>query len=223
MPGVWSTPNRPRRARALGVDELADVVGLGEGEDAAAHHPRGLRGHSHHRVAEQVPVARVDPGGGVVVACDRRDARTCSSTWPCGDEHADRLEPVLRARPRRHPRWRPCRGRYHALAACRRRHDVAVRAPRTRGKAGDQHRPRYRAQGMGCTGPRRERRDGRAMARRRSEGRLDALSRRERADQRRPSAARGRGRPVSPLLQVTASHRLQADGRSPTCLTTMTQ
>ena len=121
------------------VRQLAHVVGLGPRVVAAEQHLGGLGAHPGHRVAEQVAVAGVDPGGRVVGAGDRRDAPHVVDV-PVGDEHADGLEAVLA-----HHLGDAVGGVLagiddHALAAGTRRHDVAVGPPGSGGEASDEHR-----------------------------------------------------------------------------------
>ena len=140
VPGRVVDDERQARELELGeVGQLAYVVGLGPGVVAAEQHLGRLAAHPGHRVAQQVAVAGVDPGGRVVRARDRRHAPHVVDV-PVGDQHAHRLEPVLT------DDLLDALGRVlarvddHALGTGTRGHDVAVGPPGSGGEASDEHR-----------------------------------------------------------------------------------
>src|SRR5206468_2656137 len=107
-----------------------DVVGLGEGVVAAEQHPRRLRADSGHRVTQQVPVVRVDPGGRVVRPADRQYGEHVVDVT-VGQQDADWLQFVLANH------LLDARGRVlsrvddEAFRALAGGDDVAVRTPRS--------------------------------------------------------------------------------------------
>src|SRR3954447_19427201 len=122
----------------LPVGELGNVVGLGELVAAAEQHAGRLAGHPGHRIGQKVPVVRVDPGGGVVGARDRRHTPHVVDVT-VGDQDRHRLEPVLADHLGDAVRRVLAGIDDHALSTGTGGDDVAVRPPRTGGETCDEH------------------------------------------------------------------------------------
>jgi hypothetical protein len=136
-----------RELEALAVLEFLDVVRFGELVVTAQQHPRTLGADPGHRVAQQVPVVGVDPGGAVVRAADREDREHVVDV-AVREQYGDRLQFVL-AHDLLDTRGGVLSGVDHdAFRALAGGDDVAVRAPRTRGEPGDEHdRPSWNGSG----------------------------------------------------------------------------
>ena len=140
-PGVWSTTKRSP-ASSSSWTSASSRTSSGSANSWAPPSSIAVVSarHARHRVGEQVAVARVDPGGGVVGAGDGRHAPHVVDV-AVGHQHRDGLEAVLA-----HDLGDALGGVLagvddDALGTRAGGHDVAVRAPRTCGEAGDEHRP----------------------------------------------------------------------------------
>ncbi len=138
-PGVWSTvTSRPASSSTWPSASSATSSGSTNSKRPPSSMAAVSERDARHRVGQQVPVGRVDPGGGVVGAGNGRH-RPHVVEVTVGEQHRDRLERVLP-----HDLGDPVRGVLpgvddHALRARPGRRDVAVRGPGACGKAGDEH------------------------------------------------------------------------------------